>query len=69
MQDCKSNERGYVMKLKSEFYGDVSNYVMNERKALADLHEQLKAVEHDIFSNDKRFTPKYIRSSIQSAKL
>ena len=52
------------MKLKSEFYGDVSNYVMNERKALADLHEQLKAVEHDIFSNDKRFTPKYIREEL-----
>ena len=48
------------MTFNTEFYGEVKDVVLSERKALGELQAQLDEVEKDIFSNNKKYTPRYI---------
>lgn len=52
------------MTFNTDFYGDVKDVVLSERKALNDLQAQLDEVEKDIFSNNKKYTPQYIRDEL-----
>lgn len=52
------------MTFNTDFYGDVKDVVLSERKALNDLQAQLDEVEKDIFSNNKKYTPQYIREEL-----
>ena len=52
------------MTFNTDFYSDVKDVVLSERKALNDLQAQLDEVEKDIFSNNKKYTPQYIREEL-----
>lgn len=52
------------MTFKTDFYKKLTDTVKAERAELNRLQAELKEVEHDIFSNDKRFTQKYIREEL-----
>lgn len=52
------------MTFNTDFYGEVKDVVLSERKALNDLQAQLDEVEKDIFSNNKKYTPQYIREEL-----